>query len=365
MGEPTTTLQILRRAIAAELQMPFAKRFRTSLTVDAGSTVSRPVDAALTQDDDFWAGQWFYHVTSQSVRYITSFLADDDALTLESDLAAITTNDAYEIHSIWTALEIHDAINRAIRQVGRMFPDSVEDETLIYQEDTLDYTVSGLTKAPWHLSGVWIERADSVRRGTATSADATHIVDTSANFSDLTTSHKVSIYKGTGAGQIRAVVSGTSGGSIEVATWTTTPDTTSKYAVWNPTVQRSAWYKTNNVQMNTPEFPDTIRLGDILPDMWGMRLRLAYDSMPSELSAEADATTVNKEYLIAEVCSNLHGQVIGDNRYDRELHYGEHVRYAERALQVLSRVVPRQPSAAVWQEGADSALDQLNPLGWR
>lgn len=369
MAESTNTLQTLRRAICKELGMPFFKKYGTQLTVDASSTTTKPIDSDLTQADDYWTGDFFYRISSQESRQITDFAATSNTLTLEYALSTISASDAYEIHSIWNAYDIHAAINRAIEQAAKSFPATVTDENLVLEEDKLAYTISGLTSKPWRVRRVWIERVSNTMRGLADSSTNTTLVDASlaGNLGDVNTSWKISIYAGTGTGQLRSVSSANnSTGEVTITSaWTTNPDTTSKYALWNPTEQIFDWFQVVNARFDAKEYPDTLYLYNRLPSLDGMRIRLEYLYTPQALSSESDTTTVNTEFIIAKTCSILHGQMVGDSRYNRELHYGEHVRYKELADELLKRYRIDIPDETLWTEHVSWTEDNLNPLNWR
>lgn len=73
-------------------------------------------------------------------------------------------------------------------------------------------------------------------RGSVTSATGTTLTDSGASFTSAAVGSPVAIIAGTGKGQIRTITAQTST-QLTVATWTTTPDTTSVYLVgaipWN------------------------------------------------------------------------------------------------------------------------------------
>jgi len=73
-------------------------------------------------------------------------------------------------------------------------------------------------------------------KGVCTSSSSTTIVDSGASFTSAVVGSSVYIYEGTGKGQRRTITSQTST-QLTVSSWTTTPDTTSKYVVgaivWN------------------------------------------------------------------------------------------------------------------------------------
>ena len=148
MAELTTTLAELRRAIARELEMPFFKRYKNGfLDADSGDT-DELVDSQLTQKDKFWNGAWLYRVASQEASLITNFTASDNKLVLEVPITTVAAGDDYEIHNIWNAYDIHEAINAAIRDSRRVFFETVTDETIIIEEDKLAYSLSSLNKTP-------------------------------------------------------------------------------------------------------------------------------------------------------------------------------------------------------------------------
>lgn len=368
MAESTHTLQELRRLIALELQMPFFKKYGTSQTVDASSTTTLIIDANLTQPNDFWNGSFFYHITSQEVRQISDFDNNAHSLIPEYALSAITTDDEYEIHSIWNATDIHKAINRAIEQAAKSFPITTTDESLILEEDKLAYIISGLSVKPWRVANVWVERNSQALRGTATAGAVGYLTDTGliGQVGDVDTNWKISVYDGTGSGQIRSVstANNTTGQITPSSNWTTAPDTTSKYCLWNPTEQIYDWYSVSDVHFDAKEYPDTLYFQSRLSSVYGMRIRLEYIATETGLTAEADTTIVNSEYIIAKAVSILHGQMIGDSRYNRELHYGEHVRYKEQADELLSRYRVDIPDITRWTDNGNTTYDSNDPLGW-
>lgn len=365
MAEGTVTLAQLRRDICTELQMPFFRRYNGPLTADGSTSTIKLVDSDLNQTDDFWAGAWAYRIASQDSSLITTFLANENAAMLEKSIASLTSGDSYEIHSIWNAYDIHRAINRAINMDGRAFPETVLDETVILEEDKLGYTISGLAKKPWIMAKVWLERNTNVQRGSPSSATASSITVAGQDFSQVTSAWKISIYAGTGSGQLHSV-SSAAGAVINVTpNWTVTPDTTSKYALWNPNEQIYDGYRVASLRFDAKEFPDIVYFRTRYPSLYGMRIRFEYISVPASMTAELDTTVVPNEYVIARACSILHGQAIGDNRYNRDMHYAEHIRYKERADEILARFHPHVPDITIWTDFESPYHDMEDPLGWR
>lgn len=368
MAEPTLTLAELRRLICTELQMPFFRRYKLGyLTADSGSTTTL-VDTDLTQRDKFWERAWLYRVASLEASLITRFDGKDNKAFLETPITAIGAGDQYEIHSVWNAYEIHAAINEAIRQVQRTYVDIVTDETLVVQENVRTYTISGLTKVPYLVHQVYLEQPASVKRGQLVSATSTTaVVESAGILSDVNTNWKISIYAGTGKGQVRSVAS-TASATVTVTAWTTTPDSTSKYALWDATQETYDWYRYEAVRLgeSSKEFPNTLYFSVLPVSFYGMRIRIEYSSVPAALTTEAGTTVVPATYIKYAAVSALHSQQVQDNRADRELHFGEARRYKEMADEYLARNAPHKPDSMMFrQQDMYYQPDSADPLGWR
>lgn len=373
MAEPTTTLQTLRRSIAKELQMPFFRRFPAGYSeVDTSSTTTEIIDAALKQKSKFWNGSWFYHVEDQETSLIRAHLTNEAGVNfqLETPLSSTPTNgDDYEIHTIWNAIDIHYAINQALQEVQRIYPDTITDETYVLEEDKLEYALSSLSTAPWMFNELWIEYNTSARRGTVQSAtNSTIEVESSSVTSGVTTDWYVSIYAGTGSGQLRAVTSA-SGTTVTISTgttnWDTNPDSTSKYCLWDASEQLTPWKLVEGWGDDAPEFPDTLYLHNRFTSQYGMRLRMKYLAYPSELSAEADTTGVPARYIISKACSFLYGQRLKDNKVDRDTFFAESERYREMADRFLAFNQKMKPNSTIRSPRGSEYWREDDPLGWR
>jgi hypothetical protein len=365
MAEITYTLAELRRAIAKELEMPFFKRYKNGfLDADSGDT-DELVDSQLTQKDKYWNGSWVYRVASQEVSLITNFSTSDNKLVLEVPITTFANGDDYEIHNLWNAYDIHEAINSAIRDSRRVFFETVTDETIIVQEDKLAYSLVSLTKTPHTSQTVWLEGATTVKRGTVVSATGTTVILTASELADVDSDWMISIYAGTGAGQLRAI-SSVAGAEATVPAWTTNPDDTSKFALWNPTRQVYDWMPWDALRYDsTKEFPDVLYFSRRPIDFQGLRIRLEYLALPAELSDEDDTTVVPISYIVPAAVSKLHSRKVKDNKADRELHFAESKRYQEMAEAWMVRNAPHRPDSNILkQHSGHYQPDTMNPLNW-
>lgn len=371
VGEPTSSRTALRRSIMEELEMPFFERFGTTSSMTGTPSVSSFQDSALVEEDGYWNGAWLYLTGGSAqgdVREIKAFVSDENRLFPSRELSGIpAAGDTYEIHNIFNAFKIHGAINRAIKEAETAFWKTVTSEELIIQEDRLAYDLSGLAVAPWFIREIEIERVASLK-GEVDSSTNNTLVDAASDFSNVVAGDLVSIYDGTGRGQLRIVLS-VSGTTITIsAVWTTNPDTTSKYAVWNPNDQDVEWYQVFAASFDTFEHPSTLYLTQKYPALHGMRIRLKYLALPGELSADADTTVVPDGYIIPKVASILYGRKIGDNRSDRQKNQALASQYWEMAEEYKRSNAWIVPSTTIWLEedvtGEISTLDSANPLGW-
>jgi hypothetical protein len=365
MSEPTTSLATIRRDICRTLRMPFFQRYSAGYLAATGGSTTSLIDTKLTQEDNFWKQSWVYRIASQEAARIITFTAKDDTARFETPITAVASTDQYEIHSRWNAYEIHSAINEAIRAAARSFPDNTTDETLIVQEDVRSYDLTTLTKAPWVVHRIWLEQPSNVRRGTAVSATATTlIVENSGILSSVTSSWKISIYDGTGKGQIRSV-SSVAGSTVNVTAWTTNPDSTSKYALWDASEQTFDWYPYDAVRVSSKEYPSILYFSMRPVDFYGMRIRLEYTALSSELTTEASTTTVPLGYIKPKALSLLHSMKIADTKTDRDLHFGEWKRYQEEADAYMVRNAPHLPDSIFFLNPEHSYQPNADdPLNW-
>ena len=354
------------------MNMAFFKYFDSYSEADTNSDTLNIIDAALTQRDHAWDNRWFYMITGTAagdVRRVVNFIEASNKLILDRALSGTpAAGDDFQLFDIFSPLEIHDAINQAIEEAyPSFFGLTISDTELVLQEDTLEYSLASLTTVPWRIYGIWIERATNVIRGTATSATSTTILDSANPFGSVEVGWRVSIYAGTGAGQTRAVTVAAAG-QLTVSTWTTTPDTTSKYAVWDPNDQKITWFQEPAAHFDQPEFPAKIYFTERHPSLYGMRIRLQYSYRPTALDDETDTSPVPQEYILPFVLSSLYQSRMDSNRADRSRYATLAERYRIQAEQYKEGRAFNEPSMTWWQQNDNrligNSVDNANPLGW-
>ncbi len=367
MSEPTFTLQQLRRAIGRELEMPFFRKYKSGfLAADSGS-VSTLVDSDLAQKDKVWVNAWVYRIASQEVSQILNFDANTNQLTFEVPVTAFAASDQYEIHSIWNAYDIHEAINQAIRDSRRVFIETRSDTTMIVEENKLSHGLT-MSPVPFMIHKVWLEQPASVKRGTLISATATTFNVDASVLSDVEAdgTWSISIYAGTGTGQRRGII-GIAGGQGTVAAWTETPNNTSKFAIWDNQSEINDWYPWHAIRYDsTKEFPDILYFSRRPIDFLGLRIRLEYSAYPGELFNETDPTIIPISYLMPAAISILHGRKVKDTKTDRELHFAEAKRYQEKAEAWLVRNAPHKPDNNILSQSIEGYQpSSFDPLNWQ
>lgn len=368
MAETTLTRQTLRRAIGKELSMPFFRRFQAGEgTIDGSSTASKIIDAMLTQSSGFWNGSWFYGLTAGDLSLIRAFEPGGHSFQLEVPMAAApSAGDKYEIHTLWNAVDMHNAIDRAVSLASRAFPESVVDQTFVYCEDKMEYDLTTLAKKPFILNHVYAEKPSILIRGQA-AGGAVGYLDISEGatvLSGVGNGYLISIYAGTGMNQVRTVSTVSGVRVTPTVAWTTAPDNTSKYAIWNPDKQRYDWERIDFYYNDSVEFPDRMSLRTRLPYYYGMRMRMEYLFANETLATDAATTIIPREFLVEQAVALLHGQKLNDTKSDRELHFAEFTRHNDAAQKFLVANAPRKPGITLQSSGAPTYMDIDDPLGW-
>lgn len=389
MAEPTVTRETLRRRIGRGLRLQFYLRYPDGSVAITASTGTTTISATgLTQDSDFWLGGYAYIASSAGSalgeeRKITSF--SSGKIVLEHPLSiAPTAGDELEIVDMYTPALIHDAINRAIREGGKHFPDVIMNDTdLIFKEDTLTYYTSDLTTAPWRIQQVWTEQNTISEIGVATAdtstGDApTRLLDTDKSWGDDTfNAFFISLYDGTGAGQLRTisdVIDSDDSIVIDSGTpWITNPDATSKYRIWDPNNQEIDWDRRLAIRTDAIEDPNIIYVNALAEEWLGYRMRVIYLARPAALDADSDETVVPADYVFHMSMAYLFEGLMTDNRSEARRYADMADMHRDLAEEYRTKNEPQVPYATLWQEdeygvqGTQTGRSSIigNPLDWR
>lgn len=379
MTRPTSTRAQLRRAVAMRLMMPFARRIPAGYaTVISTSAEKNTITdtANLNQSRDFWAGHWAYHIESGEVRLILSSHSSviiTPSLRLEYPISTLAANGTYEIHTVFNALEIHEAINQAITSSWPSFFDTMEDTSTVICEDKLEYSLTSITPAVGVVHEVALERPSTRVYATVSSCAGTPIATVTfqeANASaDAAVGWKLSFYDGTGRGQSATVLSATAN-TVTIAAPTTAPVNGTKAMLWDPDEQQLDWYRMKHIHFDTKEWPSQLRLYAPIYAWRGSRLRIKHSTIPISLSTEAATTSIPQEFIIPKACSILCGTRVGDNRVDRQRYAALSEEFNKEAENFKKVNFFRLPDVEIWIEGRDLPDQYIqdpqgDPLNWR
>lgn len=386
MAEPTVSRATLRRAICKAARMPFYLKYQDQYVPLTGTPTSDALNSSdmLKQKTNTWKGSYIYIASGDEIgeeRPCISFTPADGQLIPEYPFTtAPSADDKIELLTIWPAHQVHDAINTAIRDTYKNFPDIVKDETIIVQENKLSYTVSGLATVPAVVLSVHLEVSGTSQTGQMSStndSDATAIgdngfLDNTLETSDYdSTEFMISFYNSTGVagGEFQNIASVDTDLHTFTMTsdWGTVPDTGSKYCIWKPNEEEYPWKRIVDAKFNQPEHPDVMYLASLWPEYYGMRIRLTYTAQETSLDTDDAETTVPRLYIKYKALAYMHDLLVGDNKFDENLHARQAEYYDRLARDYSDRNPRRRPQGTLWQEhdpAAPSGSPRDNPLGW-
>lgn len=404
MAEPTYTREALRRSICRKARMEFYKRYplgSVQVTASAGSdaqanSTTVVFSTYLTQKDGFWNNSYVFIVDSdggEQERRVSAFDAIRKGLTVEwplvtaaSSSGATADGSSLELTSIWSPTEVHEAINDAIQEGYKHYPDIITDNTFIIQEDKLVYDLSVLVTQPHVILKIWIEQTSNGLVGDLSTTDdsdgsgiaAAAIRDTGADFSALvdttagyaTTDWFISLYNGPGEGEYSEVSAADTATFIVTGSsdWTTAPDTTTSYRVWNPKEETDVWARWTGVRFDVNEDPSEMYFKNDLDACQGLRMKLEYVAQCATLSADSDATQVPKRYILNKALAYLHDAAMHDNRTSRQDHATLAQAHDDIAEQYAAKHPRRWPSGTLWTwEDHNESIGYRveNPMAWR
>lgn len=181
-------------------------------TGGSAESISQPIDDVFRNGTIDWSvKKWFFaqaDPVQEVVRFHVSYIGDSSTRPkrwLEYNIRTQTWQTGSCL------VELGSACLASISGRTRVLVGAENDAIYLFGEGTSDHVTSAT-------------------RGTVTSATATTLTDSTASFAATVIDAPVAIIAGTGKGQIRRITA-RSTTELTVATWTTTPDATSKYLV--------------------------------------------------------------------------------------------------------------------------------------
>jgi hypothetical protein len=253
---------------------------------------------------------------NHQMRMIVDFREQDKTLVPEFDFdTPPDTGTSVEIFSIHTPVEIHDAIDDAIRDGFPVFFDVTTDETLIYEEEKLEYELvdnnsdgRGILSNPYRIKSVWIERVGSGGNFVQdTASTTTSIVNDAGSFSaaGIDSTWLLGVYAGAGAGQLITPTGAANNNAIPVTAPTVALDTTSQIRFWDAGRELYRWEELSAIDFDAKDYPNKMRLRHPMTDKRGLRFRIQYVGEPQTLSSDTASTQVPEAYIKPHVMAKL------------------------------------------------------------
>jgi hypothetical protein len=257
------------------------------------------------ENEAYWKSYWAYisDTTDEAApegeeAMVTAFTARTTTLSLAPALtAAVGAGDTYELRRFWSATAIHAAIDHALEEAAVQFPNDSEDETVVIQEDVLDYTIPSTIDYVYSVS---LLNHEVLYRSTATAGAALSLTDSTQAWTvNALAGMEVAVYSGTGAGQYRTISSNTATALTVSVAWVTNPDSTSKYLVKDLTDEVPIVTRLTNYI----DIGGKLHFRQLLDE--GQRLRIAYRPLHVTLATDAATTTLPKTYVVYRAAQEL------------------------------------------------------------
>jgi hypothetical protein len=276
-------------------------------TATGGSTTTLIDTAKLTQADDFWNGQFLYLPTADENRIISDFTASSDTLTVVEPFTATASGAAYEIWSSFTAHEVNDAINQALRDAWPYFFVQTAGHLVLRSGVGVSYPLTSLSPTPKWIAQVLMEQGVNSVIGQVTSAGTNvQVINSSAAFSSDDVGKEVRIYEGTSVGDIRTVASVASASTLSVSVaFSSALDTTSKYRLTDTADATSHFSLITDWELDNINEPTILYLSSSRSGVEGYKLKILYESEFTPYSSETAEVVCPREFLELSALSRL------------------------------------------------------------
>lgn len=303
------TRATIRRAIGARTRQPWFRRFGAVAGAATGGTTTTLIDTAkLLQPNDTWNEQYLYLPATDENRIISDFdLATKTLTILEPVASSIAAATAYEIWSQFSAVDVNEAINQALRDAWPYFFTVTEGYIVLRTGVGVTHSLSSLSPTPKWIAQVLMERLASSVTGTVTAGGTTsQVINSNASFSSADVGKEIRIYEGTSVGDIRTVASVASASTLAVSTaFTAALTTTSKYRLVDVANATAQYDLINDWNVDNPNAPTKLWLSGARSGYEGYKLRILYESEYPALTTDASETTCPQEYLELASLSRL------------------------------------------------------------
>jgi len=262
-------------------------------------------ETGRAEANEYWDNCYIYLSTAVGTaaphdeeRQISAYYSASTISVLPGFTSSAGDTYAYEMRRMASRQNYNDAVNEAIRRARDAFLEEVVDESsVIIYADQREYTAPSGCKYIYRLD---LEQADTPASGTATATSATTLTDDTKSWTadEFNDNYAVVITDGTGQGQQRTITDTTTD-TLTVATWTTTPDTTSEYIVKYCAQEELSWFPVTEYEHHTTTSSgaETMQIHFYRQLTEGMAVRIVYAAEPAELTADSSNTGVPDAYI--------------------------------------------------------------------
>lgn len=190
------TWQQIRQELSRRVNEPIMRRVGTEVTVGGSTSTINFYSAALAHLTNQWGVQYGTAYVSSTTDglaplgqelEIQNFLTDGSVgyayVQPTGFYPALYSGDKVEIHEFFTAQQLLDATNQAIRDAWPAFYRMTRDETTMLRKFKREYDLTALAVKPRHVVGAFVEPIFRVGIGTGNQAIVQQLTDitTSSN----------------------------------------------------------------------------------------------------------------------------------------------------------------------------------------
>jgi len=175
----TKTWQQIRQELSRRVQEPIMRRVGTEVVVGGSTSTLNFYSTAMAHLTNQWGVQYgtaYVSSTTDGLAPLGQELEIQDFLTDGSTAyayvqptgfyPALAAGDKVEIHEFFTARQLLDAVNQAIRDAWPAFYRMTRDETVMLRKFKRQYDLTALAVRPRHIVGAYVEPIFRVGIGT-------------------------------------------------------------------------------------------------------------------------------------------------------------------------------------------------------
>lgn len=306
----TITRAQLRRNIARRARQPFHLRYGDYATMTSAGGSNTAICTTIKEADDKWINAWMFVIDTLESFQVTDWASSGGTFTLLPNPAStFSGTETFELFAHWSAEEIHDAINAALRNAWPYFFTIEEGEIVISSNIGVDYSLSTLSPTVYSIAGLYLEVVARDYSGTVTSAsgDKVTINDSNAAFTSDDVGAEIRIYSGDyNVGESRTITTVSSATQVVVSTaFTSNIDTSMSYRLVDVLDATHGWQGISNWRPNSPNNPTEIHLGHHPTGYEGYKIRVVYEALYPALTTETGATSCPQEFVELSALAHL------------------------------------------------------------